>query len=100
MSSAAPTLEQAHRPIGSAGGGARLAARAAAGRWSLRGLALIYLGLMVALPTAVLISRGFGHGLGALKDALAAPGAHRALTLTIVLSASTYLTASPGKGEP
>jgi len=91
MSAPAGTLERVPKRTRSAGGGARLAARAAAGRWGLRAAALLYLGLMVALPTAAVVSRGFGHGLAALKDALASPGAHRALTLTIVLSLSTAL---------
>jgi sulfate transport system permease protein len=44
---------------------------------------------MVALPTAAVVSRGFGDGLGALKDALASPGAHQALTLTIATATLT-----------
>jgi sulfate/thiosulfate transport system permease protein len=55
----------------------------------LRSIALLYLGLMVALPTVAVVTRGFGSGLTALKDALAEPGAHQALILTITLAGLT-----------
>jgi sulfate transport system permease protein len=72
-----------------AGSRARQVARAAMGRWSLRSVALLYLGLMVALPTAAVVIRGFGGGLAALKEALDAPGAHQALMLSVGLAALT-----------
>ncbi len=59
------------------------------GRWGLRGTALLYLGLLVVLPIVAVLTRGFGHGLGALRDAFAAPGAWKAVELTLVLGAVT-----------
>ena len=59
------------------------------GRWSLRGIVLVYLGAMVALPVVAVVTKGFGHGLGSLRDALAAPGAVAALRLTLVTAAVT-----------
>jgi sulfate transport system permease protein len=50
---------------------------------------LLYLGLLVALPTAAVVNRGFGSGLAAFRDALAEPGAHQALFLTIALAGLT-----------
>jgi sulfate/thiosulfate transport system permease protein len=55
----------------------------------LRSIALLYLGLMVALPTAAVVHRGFGSGLVAFREALAEPGAHQALILTIALAGAT-----------
>jgi len=59
------------------------------GRWGLRGTALLYLGLMIALPMLAVIERGFSGGLSPLRDALQQPGARDALTLTFVLAAIT-----------
>ena len=91
MSIQTQRLERTTPRARNSGGGSRARHLVAtvAGRWSLRGVALVYLGLMVALPTAAVISRGFGHGLTALKDALTSPGAHQALKLTVVLAALT-----------
>jgi sulfate transport system permease protein len=91
MSVETPTIERSvPRPAKpGAGRRARLATRAAGGRWALRGTALLYLGVMVALPTAAVVHRGFGAGLTALRDALAEPGAHQALILTVVLAGLT-----------
>jgi sulfate transport system permease protein len=74
-----------------AGGRAAALGRAVLARWSLRGVAVLYLGLVVAVPTAAVVSRGFGSGLAALRDALAQPGARQALILTIVLAILTAL---------
>jgi sulfate/thiosulfate transport system permease protein len=60
-----------------------------AGRLGLRGVALLYLSLMVLIPIVVVVSHGFGHGLVALRDAFASPGARAALELTLVLAALT-----------
>ncbi|MGH2702925.1 MAG: sulfate ABC transporter permease subunit CysT [Actinomycetota bacterium] len=54
------------------------------GRWGLRGVALVYLGGMVALPVAAIVSEGFGEGLMALRAALAEPGALHAIRLTLI----------------
>jgi sulfate transport system permease protein len=74
-----------------AGGGAALRPRRRPpwGRWGLRGTALLYLGILVALPIVAVLTRGFGNGFGALKDAFAAPGAWKAIELTLVLAALT-----------
>lgn len=72
-----------------AGPRATVVIRAALARWGLRGTALLYLGLMVALPTVAVITRGFEDGLASLRAALAAPGAGEAIVLTLVLSALT-----------
>jgi sulfate transport system permease protein len=52
----------------------------------LRGAAIAYLGGMIALPVAAVITKGFGDGLGSLKSAMAVPGAWNALRLTLVTS--------------
>ena len=56
---------------------------------SLRGAALAYLGLMVALPAAAIIAKGYGAGFGSLRSALAVPGATEAIRLTLITSALT-----------
>ena len=56
---------------------------------SLRGAALAYLGLMVALPVAAIIAKGYGAGFGSLRSALAVPGAAEAIRLTLITSALT-----------
>jgi sulfate transport system permease protein len=55
--------------------------------WSLRGAAVLYLGLMIGLPMAVVIDKGFANGLTALREALAYPGATEAIVLTLWTSA-------------
>jgi sulfate/thiosulfate transport system permease protein len=61
------------------------------GRWTLRTTALLYLGLMVALPIAAVVTTGFRDGFGALRDGLSTPGAVHALVLTLVASATVAL---------
>ena len=55
-------------------------------RWGLRGTAILYLGLLIALPTIAVITKGFSDGLQSLKDALQAPGAREAILLTLALA--------------
>ncbi len=57
------------------------------GRWGLRGAALLYLGLAIALPLAAVAVRGFSDGLTSLAGALGSQGAWAALQLTLVSSA-------------
>jgi sulfate transport system permease protein len=64
---------------------ARLA-RLGVGRWAVRGTALVYLGALVVLPLAAVVTKGFGNGLGSLRHALDTPGAWAALRLTVVTS--------------
>ncbi len=89
----AQTLERPSvpRPGGGAGPRPWVSARAAMARWGLRGTALLYLGLMIVLPTVVVVARGFGSGLTAFRDALTTPGAREAIVLTVVLAAVTAL---------
>jgi sulfate/thiosulfate transport system permease protein len=55
-------------------------------RWGLRGTAILYLGLLIALPTIAVITKGFSDGVASLKAALQAPGAREAIVLTLVLA--------------
>ena len=55
-------------------------------RWSLRGVAWLYLGLFVLLPVAAILARGFGEGLTNLTEALSSFGAWNAIRLTVVLA--------------
>lgn len=61
------------------------------GRWGLRGTAALYLGAMVALPLAAIVSKGYGRGTGALRAALATPGALEAIRLTLCTSLGAAL---------
>jgi sulfate transport system permease protein len=66
----------------------RLSPRSAARlrRYTLRGVALVYLGAMVALPVIAVITKGFSEGLQGLQTALAIPGATAAIRLTLITS--------------
>jgi sulfate transport system permease protein len=55
----------------------------AAGKWGLRGIAFLYLGIMVVLPLSAVIAKGFGGGMASLRDAFAQIGARQAVLLTI-----------------
>jgi sulfate transport system permease protein len=68
-------------------GRARLRPGAAIGRWSLRGAALLYLGLFIVLPVAAILQRGFGSGLANLTGALSSFGAWNAIRLTLIMAA-------------
>ncbi|MEW6058585.1 MAG: sulfate ABC transporter permease subunit CysT [Actinomycetota bacterium] len=54
---------------------------------SLRGIAILYLALMIALPIAALIDKGFERGLTSLREAFAYPGGKEAIILTLQMSA-------------
>jgi sulfate/thiosulfate transport system permease protein len=60
-------------------------------QWSLRGAAIVYLGVLIALPLAAVIQEGFTNGLGNLRSALDAPGAADAIVLTLWMSAATAI---------
>jgi sulfate/thiosulfate transport system permease protein len=81
------TREEAPRPAEPAAGPSARR-RIPAGRWGLRGLAFLYLGLMVVLPLAAIVSKGFGGGMASLKDAFSQLGARQALILTIEMAAA------------
>src|SRR5438093_4302151 len=68
---------------------ARRGSGAVLGRWSLRGVALLYLGLMVLLPVAAIIQSGFSHGLTDLRSALSSFGAWEAIRLTLFMALIT-----------
>jgi sulfate/thiosulfate transport system permease protein len=77
------------RPAVPDAGGARIRRRRrpAWGRLGLRGVAVLYLGLMVVLPLSAVVTRGFGGGMASLRDAFSQLGARQALILTIELAA-------------
>jgi sulfate transport system permease protein len=79
MASAAQTIERRR------GLSYRTVARLRHG--SLRGAAILYLGLMIAVPIAALIDKGFAEGSTSLRSALAYPGAKEAIILTLQTSA-------------
>jgi sulfate/thiosulfate transport system permease protein len=54
---------------------------------TLRGAAIVYLGAMVAIPVAAIVTRGFGDGLSSFRTALAIPGATAAIRLTLITAA-------------
>src|SRR5438477_3738078 len=72
-------------------GRARLRSGAAFGRWSLRGIALLYLGLLILLPVSAVIQRGFQHGFTDLAGALSSFGAWNAIRLTVSMAALTAI---------
>ena len=49
-------------------------------------MALLYLGLLVALPLSAVVVKGVAHGFGDLRGAFATPGATAAIRLTILTS--------------
>ena len=62
-----------------------------AGRVTLRSIAIVYLGAMIALPLVMVVTRGFGQGLTFLRSALATPGAVEAVRLTFLSSAAAAI---------
>ena len=74
-----------------ASGRARRQPGAALGRWSLRGVAFLYLGLFILLPVAAILQRGFANGLTDLTDALGSFGAWNAIKLTVIMAALTAI---------
>jgi sulfate transport system permease protein len=59
---------------------------------ALRGAAIVYLLVLVALPTVAVITKGFGDGLGAFTHAMNVPGAWAAIRLTLVMAAVVAAT--------
>jgi len=62
-------------------------AQTAAGRWSLRVLALGYLGALLFVPVAYVLVKTFGHGIGRVIDSITTPAAIHAFQLTLELAA-------------
>jgi sulfate/thiosulfate transport system permease protein len=61
------------------------------GRYGLRGIAIAYLGGMIVLPLAAIVSKGFGNGTAALTSALTSPGAQNAIKLTLITALLTAI---------
>jgi sulfate/thiosulfate transport system permease protein len=61
------------------------------GRYGLRGIATVYLGGMIVLPLAAIVSKGFGNGMTALTSALSSPGAQNAIKLTLITALLTAI---------
>jgi len=59
------------------------------GRFALRGVAWVYLGLLVLLPVAAIIQAGFADGLASLRSALSSFGAWAAIRLTLEMALIT-----------
>jgi sulfate transport system permease protein len=57
----------------------------------LRGAAIVYLGVLIALPVAAILTKGFGDGLASLRSALSSPGAIAAIRLTLITATVTAL---------
>jgi sulfate transport system permease protein len=53
------------------------------GAWGLRLTAIIYLGAMIGIPTAVVLIKGFEAGIGAFVESLLSPMALAAIRLTL-----------------
>jgi sulfate/thiosulfate transport system permease protein len=85
----APTIDltrEAPRPASPGAERRRRKVGAFAGRYGLRSIAFLYLGLMVVIPLAAVVAKGFGGGIGSLKDAFSQIGARQALVLTIEMA--------------
>ena len=59
------------------------------GKWSLRSVAIVYLGGLVALPISVIVAKGFGDGFQTFRDAMVSPGAAAAIKLTLMTAVLT-----------
>jgi sulfate transport system permease protein len=59
------------------------------GRWSLRGVALLYLGLFILLPVSAVLVEGFSRGFADLSSAVSGFGAWEAIRLTVIVAALT-----------
>src|SRR4029434_6603879 len=57
----------------------------------LRGAAFVYLGAMVLVPVAAIVTEGVAAGLTSFRTALAVPGAWPAIRLTLITSAVATL---------
>jgi sulfate/thiosulfate transport system permease protein len=70
-------------------GRARRQPGASPGRYALRGVAFLYLGLFIVLPVVAIIDRGFSNGFSDLTDALTSFGAWNAIKLTLIMATLT-----------
>jgi len=81
----------AEGPVGRRSLRARVLSSGRVGRWSLRGVALLYLGLLVVLPLSAVVAKGFAHGFSDLASALSQFGAWEAIRLTLIAAAITAM---------
>jgi sulfate transport system permease protein len=58
---------------------------------ALRGTAILYLALLVALPVIAIVTKGFGDGFATFRHAMSSPAAWPAITLTIWTSSIAAL---------
>ncbi len=58
---------------------------------ALRGTAIVYLGLLIVLPVAAVVTKGFGDGFATFRDAMSSPAAWPAITLTLWTSSIAAL---------
>jgi sulfate transport system permease protein len=79
LSSAAQTIGSRNRLVGSSHRTVAVLRHIA-----LRGAAFIYLGALVILPVAAVVTKGFGDGFATFSHAMAVPGAWAAIELTLV----------------
>ena len=56
--------------------------RGRGGRWALRAVAVLYIGILVAVPLALVFQRTIADGAGAFWDAISAPDAVHAFKIT------------------
>ncbi len=56
-------------------------------RWALRGVVLLYVGVLVGLPVLFLVLKAFSHGLGAFFAEITRPEALSALKLSLEVAA-------------
>src|SRR5262249_28875821 len=85
----APTIDltkEAPRPASPGAERPRRRIGIAAGRYGLRGLAFLYLGVMVVLPLSAVVAKGFGGGMSSLQAASSQIGARQAVILTIEMA--------------
>src|SRR5215470_17563990 len=80
------TKEEAPRPASPGAERPRRRLGVVAGKYGLRATALLYLGIMVVLPLSAVVAKGFGGGIGSLKDAFSQIGARQAVILTIEMT--------------
>jgi sulfate transport system permease protein len=91
VGAATPTTTPHPTKSGAGSGRTRRPRSALLGRWSLRGVAFLYLGLFILLPVIAILDRGFSDGLTSLRDAMASFGAWNAIRLTLIMAAFTAI---------
>ncbi len=60
-------------------------------KWSLRGIAVTYVVLLVAWPVALIVKHTFADGLGTISEAFADPSVQRALMLTLYVAGAAVV---------